>query len=192
MGLRMDLEESVRVLDPAEDAEVFGRLLPLYQAKVGRRGTPPDSAERRLRTRPTVAGAMLLEAGMAEACIAGGTGDWMRHWHYAFDIVGKRDGIGRAYALSGVIMQTGGTLFVVDTHLVVDPTPEQIAEMTCLAGDLRELGQPVQHARRAVGEVVDTDHAEPRGAQGQPGVRGDVAGGTGEQDGSCHCRTNCP
>ncbi len=136
MGLRMDLEQSVRVLDPETDTEVFGPLLPLYQRKVGRRGIPPDSAQRRLRTRPTVAGAMVLEAGLADACIAGGTGDWMRHWHYAFDVIGKRDGVGRVYALSGVIMQAGGgTLFVVDTHLVVDPTPEQIAEMTCLAAE---------------------------------------------------------
>jgi malate dehydrogenase (oxaloacetate-decarboxylating)(NADP+) len=135
MGLRMDLEQSVRVLDPETDAEVFGPLLPLYQRKVGRRGVPPDSAERRLRTRPTIAAAMVLEAGLADACIAGGTGDWMRHWHYAFDVIGMRDGVSRVYALSGVIMQAGGTLFVVDTHLVVDPTPEQIAEMACLAAE---------------------------------------------------------
>ncbi|GGG51843.1 malic enzyme [Caldovatus sediminis] len=135
MGLRMDLAQSVRVLDPETDAEVFGPLLPLYQRKVGRRGVPPDSAERRLRTRPTIAAAMVLEAGLADACIAGGTGDWMRHWHYAFDVIGMREGVGRVYALSGVIMRTGETLFVVDTHLVVEPTPEQIAEMTCLAAE---------------------------------------------------------
>jgi malate dehydrogenase (oxaloacetate-decarboxylating)(NADP+) len=135
MGLRMDLAQSVRVLDPETDAEVFGPLLPLYQRKVGRRGVPPDSAERRLRTRPTIAAAMVLEAGLADACIAGGTGDWMRHWHYAFDVIGMRKGVGRVYALSGVIMRTGETLFVVDTHLVVEPTPEQIAEMTCLAAE---------------------------------------------------------
>ncbi|MBW8271129.1 NADP-dependent malic enzyme [Caldovatus aquaticus] len=135
MGLRMDLGQSVRVLDPEADAEVFGPLLPPYQRRVGRRGVPPDSAERRLRTRPTVAAAMVLEAGLADACIAGGTGDWLRHWHYAFDVIGKREDVGRVYALSGVIMRTGETLFVVDTHLVVDPTPEQIAEMTCLAAE---------------------------------------------------------
>jgi malate dehydrogenase (oxaloacetate-decarboxylating)(NADP+) len=135
MGLRMDLDESVRVLDPAEDAQIFAPLVELYQRKVGRRGIPPDSAARRVATRPTVAGALVLEGGLADACIAGGTGDWMRHWHHAFDVIGKRDGIGRVYALSGVIMQAGGTLFVVDTHLVVDPTPEQIAEMTCLAAE---------------------------------------------------------
>jgi malate dehydrogenase (oxaloacetate-decarboxylating)(NADP+) len=46
MGLRMDFSQSVRVLDPSSDADVFGKLVPLYQGKVGRRGVPPDAAAR--------------------------------------------------------------------------------------------------------------------------------------------------
>ena len=53
MGLRMDLEESVRILDPAEDTEVFAPLTTLYQNKVGRRGIPPDSAARRVAFGPS-------------------------------------------------------------------------------------------------------------------------------------------
>ncbi|WP_135466097.1 NADP-dependent malic enzyme [Crenalkalicoccus roseus] len=134
MGLRMDLSESVRVLDPAQDEAVFEPLVPLYQHKVGRRGIPPDAAARRVGNRPTVAAALLLEAGLADACLCGGTGDWMRHWHHAFDVIGKRPETGRVYALSGVIIR-GVTLFFVDTHLLVDPSAEQVAEMTCLAAE---------------------------------------------------------
>ena len=46
-----------------------------------------------------------------------------------------------------------------------------------------QFAQPVQHLGRAVGEVVDADDAEAGGQQRQPGVRADVAGGAGEQDG---------
>ena len=134
MGLRMDLTESVRVLDPAQDREAFAPLVTLYQAKVGRRGVPPEAAARRISTRPTVAASLLLEAGMVDAAICGGSGNWMNQWHYAFDIIGKRPDVGRVYALSAVIIPSA-TLFFVDTHLLVDPAAEQVAEMTLLAAE---------------------------------------------------------
>ena len=134
MGLRMDLSESVQVLDPTKDRETFEPLVELYQRKVGRRGVPPEAAARRIGTRPTVAASLLLEAGLVDAAICGGSGNWMNQWHYAFDIVGKRPDVGRVYALSAVIIPSG-TLFFVDTHLLLEPTAEQIAEMTCLAAE---------------------------------------------------------
>ena len=134
MGLRMDLAESVRVLDPAVDRDTFDPLVALYQNKVGRRGVPPEAAARRINTRPTVAAALLVEAGLADAAICGGSGNWMNQWHYAFDIIGKRPDVSRVYGLSAVIIPSG-TLFFVDTHLLVEPTAEQLAEMTCLAAE---------------------------------------------------------
>ncbi len=44
MGLRIDLADGVRVLDPAQDDDVFGPLLSDYQRLVGRRGIPPEDA----------------------------------------------------------------------------------------------------------------------------------------------------
>ena len=134
MGLRMDFSESVQVLDPEQDDAVFEPLIALYQDKVGRRGVPPDAATRRVRNRPTVSAALLLEAGKVDAVLAGGTGTWMRQWHYAYDVIGKRPDVKRVYALSAVIV-SGVTLFFVDTHLIVEPTAEQIAEMTLLAAE---------------------------------------------------------
>ncbi|UFN51153.1 NADP-dependent malic enzyme [Roseomonas sp. OT10] len=141
MGLRMDLEESVTILDPEADAETFAPLTELYIRKVGRRGTPPESARRRVRTRPTVAAALLLESGQVDAAIVGGLGEWMTQWHHVNDIIGKREDVGRAYALTGVITQAG-VLFFVDTHLLLDPNAEQVAEMTLLAAEqVRAFGR---------------------------------------------------
>ena len=36
--------DGVRVLDPAQDDDVFGPLVPDYQRLVGRRGIPPEDA----------------------------------------------------------------------------------------------------------------------------------------------------
>ncbi|MCI0753783.1 NADP-dependent malic enzyme [Teichococcus vastitatis] len=134
MGLRMDLSESVRVLDPSQDDAVFGPLVEVYRAKVARRGVPADSCERVVRTRPATATALLLETGQVDAALVGGQGEWMRQWHQAYDVIGKRDDVSRVYAMTGVILPAG-TLFFVDTHLLVEPTAEQVAEMTLLAAE---------------------------------------------------------
>jgi malate dehydrogenase (oxaloacetate-decarboxylating)(NADP+) len=140
MGLRMDFSESVQIMDPAADEAAFAPLLSLYQRKVGRRGIPPAQAERNLRTRPTVAAALLLEAGQVDGALCGGTGDWFAHWHQVFDVVGKRAEVARVYALSALIVPNGH-LFFVDTHLTVEPTPEQIVDMTMLAAEqIRAFG----------------------------------------------------
>ncbi len=140
MGLRMDFSQSVRVLDPAVDEAAFAPLVKLYQQKVGRRGIPPDAAAKRVGNRQTVAAALVLEGGLADACLCGGTGDWFRHWHHVFDVVGKRPEVARVYALSALIVPNGH-LFFVDTHLTVDPTAEQIVDMTLLAAEqIRAFG----------------------------------------------------
>src|SRR5580658_5195787 len=134
MGLRMDLIHAVRVLDPAVDDSVFGPLVPEYQMLVGRRGTPPASAERRVGNRPSVAAAMMLHAGLADAAICGATGAWWRQIQYILPIIPRRADVSRVYGLSCVVLPNG-TLFLCDTHMVLDPTAAQIAEMTLLAAD---------------------------------------------------------
>jgi malate dehydrogenase (oxaloacetate-decarboxylating)(NADP+) len=132
MGLRMTLDGQVRVLDPAQDRAVFDPLTAPYQRLVGRRGVPPDAAARRIRNRQTVAAAMLLQTGQVDAALCGGSGDWWRQMEYLLPIIPKRADVGRVSALSALILQSGA-LFVCDTHMNVDPSAEEIAEMTCLA-----------------------------------------------------------
>ncbi len=134
MGLRMDLRDAVTILDPSADHAVFEPLVAAYEHLVGRRGTPPDSAARRILRRPTVAASMLLQTGQADAAICGGTGDWWRHMRYVMPIIPRRPALSRIYALSCLILQAGA-LFMCDTHMNLEPTAAQVAEMTGLAAD---------------------------------------------------------
>jgi len=163
LGLRMALGDTVRILDPTSDTAVFGPLTDLYRRKAGRRGTPPDAAERRVRTRPAVAAALLLEAGHVDAAICGGLGDWMGQWKHVLDIIGKREDVGRVYAISGVVTRAGEHLFIVDTHLCLEPTAEQIAEMTLLAAEQ-------VHAFGLTPKVALLSHSS-FGASGAPSAR---------------------
>ena len=140
LGLRLRPGAGVTVLDPAVDHAVFASLTSAYQKLVDRRGVPPEAASRRMRTRLSIPAAMLLQAGHADAALVGGTGDWSRHLTYVLPIVRAEAEGGRAYALSGLILQSGA-LFICDTHVNHDPTAEQIAEMTLLAAEeVRRFG----------------------------------------------------
>nr|MDA8248186.1 phosphate acyltransferase [Rhodospirillales bacterium] len=134
LGLRMDLAKNVRVIDPAADDDVIAPLIGTYQRLAGRRGVPPDAAARRVRSRTTVTAALLLQAGLADAAICGGYGDWWRHMEYVLPVIPRRADVTRIYALSCLILPAG-VLFLCDTHVNVDPTAEQVAEMTVLAAE---------------------------------------------------------
>jgi malate dehydrogenase (oxaloacetate-decarboxylating)(NADP+) len=134
MGLRIRVGEHVQVWDPALDRALFDPLVLPYQRLVGRRGVRPDSAARRLASRHTVAAAMLLATGQVDAALCGGTGDWTRQMEYLFQVIPQRRSVSRAYALSGLILQSGA-VFMCDTHMNHEPTAEQIAEMTGLAAE---------------------------------------------------------
>jgi malate dehydrogenase (oxaloacetate-decarboxylating)(NADP+) len=132
MGLRMRIGDQVEILDPEHDHAVFDGLVEPYQHLVGRRGVPPDAAALRVRTRSTVAAAMLLKTGQVDAAICGGSANWWRQMEYLMPIIPRRPDVARIYALSALILQSGA-VFMCDTYVTVDPTAEQIAEMTTLA-----------------------------------------------------------
>jgi malate dehydrogenase (oxaloacetate-decarboxylating)(NADP+) len=155
MGLRIDITDGVpthgvptdgaptvgaHVLDPMQDHDVFGPLVPEYQRLAGRRGAPLEVAARRIGNRASVAAAMMLHAGLADAAICGGTGNWWRQIQYVLPIIARRPDVNRVYALSALILQSGA-LFIGDSHMVVDPTAEQVTELTLLAAEaVRSFG----------------------------------------------------
>ena len=115
---------------------MFGPLIPEYQRLAGRRGHAAGgrgAAHR--RTRASVAAAMLLHAGLADAAICGGTGNWWRQIQYILPIIPRRPGVNARLCAVGCLILPHGALFMCDTHMVVDPTAEQITEMTLLAAE---------------------------------------------------------
>jgi malate dehydrogenase (oxaloacetate-decarboxylating)(NADP+) len=140
LGLRLDARRDVRILDPLSDQEFFAPLTERYQRVVERRGVQPESAARWIATRHGIAAAMLLEAGEVDAALCGGLGDWTRQLSNILPIIPRQPGVSRLYSLSALILPNGA-LFFCDTHVNVDPSAEQIAEMTLLAAkSVRRFG----------------------------------------------------
>jgi malate dehydrogenase (oxaloacetate-decarboxylating)(NADP+) len=139
MGLRLDLDHEAEVIDP-DTSELFEPLVAEYQKLVGRRGMPLQAAARALRRRPTIAASMLLRAGLVDAAVVGGLNSWWQQVKYVLPVIPASKAANRVYALTALI-QGNGVLFFCDTHMVIDPTADQVCEMTLLAADaVREFG----------------------------------------------------
>ena len=142
LGLRFELDRDVEVIDPETDHAIIAPLVEAYRAVAARKGVPDAEITRHVYRRPTVTAAMLLRTGHVQAALVGGNSEYWGQMEHVLRIIDRAPGAQRVYALSGLILDAGA-LFITDTHMVPDPTPEQIAEMTMLASnELRHFGLP--------------------------------------------------
>ncbi|WP_062732708.1 NADP-dependent malic enzyme [Sphingobium abikonense] len=132
LGLSFDLDRDVEVIDPETDHLVMGELVEAYRAVAARKGVPADEILRHVYRRPTVTAAMLLRTGRVDAALVGGRSEYWGQVEHVLRIIDRLPSHSRVYALSGLILDAGA-LFITDTHMVPDPTTEQIAEMTVAA-----------------------------------------------------------
>ena len=140
LGLSFELDRDVEVVDPETDHLLMGELVEAYRAVAARRGVSSAEVVRHVYRRPSVTAAMLLRTGRVDAALVGGNSEYWGEVEHVLRIIDRTPGNSRVYALSGLILDAGA-LFITDTHMVPDPTPEQIAEMTLLgATELRHFG----------------------------------------------------
>jgi malate dehydrogenase (oxaloacetate-decarboxylating)(NADP+) len=138
-GLKIRAGTDFELVNPEDDPryrEYVDRLVEL----TGRRGITPEAARTLVRTNSTVIAALALVRGEADAMICGLEGRFERHLRNVDVIVGRRTDAMDLSALSMLISDRGATFFT-DTYVTVDPTAEEIAEMTILAAEeIRRFG----------------------------------------------------
>jgi malate dehydrogenase (oxaloacetate-decarboxylating)(NADP+) len=104
-----------------------------------RRGVTPDLARAIMRTNTTAIGAVMVHRGEADSMICGTFGQYLWHLNYITQVLGT-DKLQPIGALSLMIMPDG-PLFIADTHVHPEPTPDQIAETaTAAARHVRRFG----------------------------------------------------
>ncbi|MFC0685315.1 NADP-dependent malic enzyme [Novosphingobium clariflavum] len=140
LGLGFELDRDVEVIDPETDHEVMADLVEAYRAIASRKGVPTDEILRHVYRRPTITATMMLRTGRVDAALVGGRSEYWGQVEHVLRVIERDPASSRVYALSGLILDAGA-LFITDTHMVPDPTPEQIAEMTQLgATQLKHFG----------------------------------------------------
>jgi malate dehydrogenase (oxaloacetate-decarboxylating)(NADP+) len=124
LGLPIRPGTDFEVVNPENDPR-YRDYWETYHRLMERRGVTPDTAKAILRTNTTAIGAVMVHRGEADSLICGAFGQYLWHLNYVEQVL-ARDGLQPLGALS-LIIQTEGPLFIADTQIHAEPTPEQIA-----------------------------------------------------------------
>jgi malate dehydrogenase (oxaloacetate-decarboxylating)(NADP+) len=132
-GLRIRIGQNVIVVNPEHD-ERYREYWQDYHRLTERNGVTAQYAKLEMRRRTTLIAAMLLKKGEADGLICGTISTTARHLRYIDQVIGRRAGANVYGAMSGLILP-GRQVFLVDTHVNLDPSAEQLAEITQMAAD---------------------------------------------------------
>ncbi len=138
-GLRLQEGRDFDVVNTDND-ERYRDFWQSYQQLAGRKGITPPFAKIEMRRRLTLISAMMLHKGEADGMICGTWGNTHLHLHYIDQVIGKRPGAKVYAAMNGLILP-GRQVMLVDTHINLDPSAEDLAEITLMAAEeLRRFG----------------------------------------------------
>jgi malate dehydrogenase (oxaloacetate-decarboxylating)(NADP+) len=138
-GLRMQIGTDLEVVNPENDPR-YQDFWQSYFALTERKGVNKNLAKLELRRRNSLIGSLMIEKGMADGMICGTVNKIPVHLKYIDEVIGKEKGASVYGAMSGLILP-GRQVFLVDTHINVDPSAEELAELTLMAAkEMRKLG----------------------------------------------------
>ncbi|MDF1804547.1 NADP-dependent malic enzyme [Thalassovita sp.] len=123
-GLNIRPFQDFHVVNPENDAR-YRDYWTTYHQHMARRGVTPDLAKAIMRTNTTAIGAIMVHRDEADSLICGTFGEYRWHLNYVTQLLADeaRQPTG---ALSLMILEDG-PLFIADTQVTTDPTPEEIA-----------------------------------------------------------------
>ncbi|WP_114287176.1 NADP-dependent malic enzyme [Candidatus Halocynthiibacter alkanivorans] len=124
-GLSIRPGEDFRIVNPENDPRYRDYWMAYHQL-MARDGVTPDLAKAIMRTNTTAIGAIMVHRGDADSLICGTFGQYLWHLKYVNEILGSPK-LRPVAALSLMILEDG-PLYIADTHVNQQPTPEQIAE----------------------------------------------------------------
>jgi malate dehydrogenase (oxaloacetate-decarboxylating)(NADP+) len=138
-GLRIRPGQEFELVNPQSDPR-YHDYWESYHRLTERKGVTPEYAQIETRRRHTLIGGMLVRKGEADGMICGTFGTYDLHLHYVDQVIGKRPGVKSYAAMTGLLLSER-LVFVVDTHVNLDPTAEQLAEITLMAAaEVRRFG----------------------------------------------------
>ncbi|MDG1863715.1 MAG: NADP-dependent malic enzyme [Yoonia sp.] len=124
-GLKIRPLVDFEIVNPENDPRYYD-YWNTYHDIMARKGVTPDLAKAVMRTNTTAIGAVMVHRGEADSMICGTFGQFLWHLNYVTQILGNQD-LHPVAALSLMILEDG-PLFIADTQVHPEPTPEQIAE----------------------------------------------------------------
>jgi malate dehydrogenase (oxaloacetate-decarboxylating)(NADP+) len=130
-GLTIRPDKDFEVINPEDDPR-YRDYVSDFHDLVGRKGVTPDTARTIVRTNTTVIGALSVRRGEADALICGLQGRFIKHARDIQSVIGLADDSSQLSALSMLVM-TRGVFFLADTYVNIDPSADEIVEITLQA-----------------------------------------------------------
>ena len=160
-GLRMKAGVDFEVVNPEHDPR-YREYWNEYYRLTQRRGVSQHYAKIEMRRRLTLIGAMMVHRGEADGMLCGTFGTHGLHLTYVDQVLGLKPGV-RQYAAMNAVMLPNHTVFIADTYVNIDPTAEQIAEITLLAAEgIRSFGIEPRVALLSHSSFGTSDHPAAR------------------------------
>jgi malate dehydrogenase (oxaloacetate-decarboxylating)(NADP+) len=130
-GLRVRPGVDFTIVNPESD-ERYREYWEDYRQLRARHGVTAQFAKLEMRRRTTLIAAMLLRKGEGDGLICGTISTPGRHLRYIDEVIGRAPGA-TLYAAMNALLLPNRQVFLTDTHVNLDPTAEQIAEITVMA-----------------------------------------------------------
>jgi malate dehydrogenase (oxaloacetate-decarboxylating)(NADP+) len=138
-GLRIKPGVDFTLVNPEQD-ERYRSYYKDYHQTMARQGVSEQYAKLEMRRRLTLIGSMLVKHGDADGLICGTFGTPSLHLPYIDSVIGKRKGM-HCYAAMNGLMLPNRVVFLVDTHINLDPSAQELCEITLMAAaELRRFG----------------------------------------------------
>jgi len=186
-GLSIKAAQDFDIVNPESD-DRYRDYWQSYYDVMKRKGVTPDLAKAVMRTNTTAIAATMVHLGDADSLICGTFGQYHWHLNYVTQML-QTDKLSPIGALSLVILDAG-PLFVTDTHVNIEQTPETLARTViasarhvrrfgleprialCSGSQFGNLDSPSGRVTRAGLAILDQ---EPRGFEYEGEMHTDAA-----------------
>jgi len=138
-GLRIRPGADFELVNPESDPR-YREYWTEYHRLTERQGVSQQYAQMEMRRHHTLIGAMMMHRGEADGMVCGIAGTYTQHLQDIGQVIGLRPGVQHFYAMNALMLPKR-TVFICDTYVNLDPTAEQLADMTVLAASaIRRVG----------------------------------------------------
>lgn len=128
MGLRIKPGIDFEIVNNENDPR-YKDYWTAYHDLKKREGISEEAARREVIRNTTLIGALMLNMGSADALICGTFGKYHEHYHILRDVIGYDNDEKIAGAMNALMLPSG-SLFITDTFVNYNPTPEQLSMIT--------------------------------------------------------------
>jgi malate dehydrogenase (oxaloacetate-decarboxylating)(NADP+) len=120
----------IHIVDPREESAMLAEFGDMFFEKRKRRGFTKYESRKIMQER-NYYGAMMVETGQADALISGLTRNYTETIKPALRIIGTQEGVSKVAGMY-IMITKSGPVFFADTTITIEPTTEEIIEITLL------------------------------------------------------------